>query len=61
MAMANRAAEAADASFRMKQEHLDEKEKLLRSYRQEVPQGSWPRRMPSMMGRNSNRGMGLGK
>ena len=35
LTMANRAAEAADASFRMKQEHLDEKDKLLRSYRQD--------------------------
>ena len=31
--MANRAAEAADAAFRLKQEHLDEKDRLLRSYK----------------------------
>lgn len=33
VAMANRAAEAADTLFRTKQDHADEKERLLRSYR----------------------------
>ncbi|GAX74041.1 hypothetical protein CEUSTIGMA_g1491.t1 [Chlamydomonas eustigma] len=35
VAMANRAAESADTMFRLKQDHADEKEKLLRSYRED--------------------------